>query len=229
MPSSPASPADPRRALVLTRAGMVAERLARAFWLPASLLIIAAVALAFGLADLLPGRWWLALAVSYALLLLVTGALALRRMRWPSRAEALARLEGLERGPAGNVALAAAIALAQDMDADQTIVVQETEYAGAGKQPSAQLSFARDRGVEIRRGDPDEEIPGASVVIPEHPSQLRLRDVDLSRVRKSLIRKAAGMMPGGVELNAEDIGFLAAETRSDHEFVQDCLRSVSVS
>ena len=93
MPSSPASPADPRRALVLTRAGMVAERLARAFWLPASLLIIAAVALAFGLADLLPGRWWLALAVSYALLLLVTGALALRRMRWPSRAEALARLD----------------------------------------------------------------------------------------------------------------------------------------
>lgn len=143
--------------------------------------------------------------------------------------EALARLEGLERGPAGNVALAAAIALAQEMDADQTIVVQETEYAGAGKQPSAQLSFARDRDIEIRRGDPEDEVPGASVVIPDNPSRLKLRDVDLSRVRKSLIRKAAGEMPEGSALSENDIGFLAAETRSTPQFVQNCLRSLSAS
>lgn len=138
--------------------------------------------------------------------------------------EALARLEGLERGPAGNVALAAAIALAQDMDADQTIVVQETEYAGAGKQPSAQLSFARERGIDIRRGDPEDEVPGASVVIPDHPSRLKLRDVDLSRVRKSLIRKATGMIQESSTLNRDDIDFLAAETRSTPRFVRDFLQ-----
>ncbi|WP_114964634.1 2-amino-4-oxopentanoate thiolase subunit OrtB [Alkalilacustris brevis] len=141
--------------------------------------------------------------------------------------EALARLEGLERGPAGNIALAAAIALAQEMNADQTIVVQETEYAGAGKQPSAQLSFARDRGIDIRRGDPEDEVPGTSVVIPDHPSRLKLRDVDLPRVRKSLIRKAKGMMPEGSALNQEDIDFLAAETRSVPQFVRDCLKAMS--
>ena len=46
--------------------------------------------------------------------------------------EALASLEGIEKGPAGNTSLAAAFALAQEMDQDQIIVVQETEYTGAG-------------------------------------------------------------------------------------------------
>jgi len=46
--------------------------------------------------------------------------------------EMLAQLEGLERGPAGNTSLAAAISIAQKMDRDQIIVVQETEYTGAG-------------------------------------------------------------------------------------------------
>ncbi|MBR3371639.1 MAG: PLP-dependent lyase/thiolase [Rhodobacteraceae bacterium] len=141
--------------------------------------------------------------------------------------EALARLEGLERGPAGNVALAAAIAQAQEMEEDQTIVVQETEYAGAGKQPSAQLSFARERGIQIWRGDPEDEIPGAAVVIPDHPSRIKLRDVDLNRVRKSLIRKAAGLMPEGNAPGEDDINFLVAETRSNPAFVDDCLRQAS--
>ena len=42
--------------------------------------------------------------------------------------EALASLEGIEKGPAGNTALAAAFSLAQELDQDQLIVVQETEY-----------------------------------------------------------------------------------------------------
>lgn len=138
--------------------------------------------------------------------------------------EALARLEGLERGPAGNVSLAAAIALAQEMDADQTIVVQETEYAGAGKQPSAQLGFARARGVTVRRGDPETEVPGESVMIPDHPSQLRLRDVPLERLRRSMIRKAAAITTAAdTTLDADDIAFLAADTRSTLSFVQTCL------
>lgn len=137
--------------------------------------------------------------------------------------EILARLEGLERGPAGNVALAGALAVAQEMDEGQTIVVQETEYAGAGKQPSAQLSFARSRGIEVRRGNSDDEVPGESVVIPDHPSRIRTRDVNLDRVRRSLIRKAVSLMPDGRVTREEDIIFLAEETRTDKKFVRKVL------
>jgi len=63
--------------------------------------------------------------------------------------ETLAVLEGMQRGPAGNTSLTAAFALAQEMDEDQVIVVNETEYTGAGKLPSAQLTFAKENGVEV--------------------------------------------------------------------------------
>jgi cysteine synthase len=82
---------------------------------------------------------------------------------WPDRAdvprnaagevfyatEALAALEGLERGPAGNTSLAAAIALARELDEDRLLVVQETEYTGAGKHPLAQLGLAKRMGIEV--------------------------------------------------------------------------------
>jgi len=91
--------------------------------------------------------------------------------------EALARLEGMERGPAGNTSLAAALALARELDRDATVVVQETEYTGAGKHPLAQLGLARRMGVRVERGDPVRSRAGESIVIPERPSRLGvLRD-----------------------------------------------------
>ena len=54
--------------------------------------------------------------------------------------EALATLEGMEKGPAGNTSLTAAFYLAQEMPEDQIIVAQETEYTGAGKSIMPQLS-----------------------------------------------------------------------------------------
>jgi len=129
--------------------------------------------------------------------------------------EALARLEGLERGPAGNVSLAAAFALSQQMDADQTIVVQETEYAGAGKQPSAQLSFARDRGIEIFRGDCEAEKPGQNVIIPDKPERLRVRDVDMNKLRRGLVKKAVAMVKPA-DRDDRLLEFLAEETRLSH-------------
>ena len=94
--------------------------------------------------------------------------------------EALAQLEGLERGPAGNTSLAAAFVLAQELDRDAVVVVQETEYTGAGKHPTAQLTFARelgDRGAprasareRARPGDRDPRVG---------PEQLAVEDVDL--------------------------------------------------
>lgn len=128
--------------------------------------------------------------------------------------EALAQLEGLERGPAGNTSLTAAFALAQEMDEDQIIVVQETEYTGAGKHPQAQLTFAREHGIEVRRGDPIENIPGQNIVIPEQPSQIRTVEIDLDNVRRSFLKNALAQVPPA-ELTEEDKDYLSAETRWD--------------
>lgn len=141
--------------------------------------------------------------------------------------EALAQLEGLERGPAGNTSLAAAFAIAQEMDQDQILVVQETEYTGAGKLPSAQLTFAKEMGIEVRRGDPADDRPGKNIIIPEHPSQIRVKDVDLDALRKSYIKNCIENYK--VEkVTEEDIRFLAEDTKSDENYVKSVLETLGV-
>ncbi len=127
--------------------------------------------------------------------------------------EALSVIEGLERGPAGNTSLTAAFAIAQEMDRDQTIVVQETEYTGAGKHVTAQLTFARENGVEIRRGDPKDQIPGKSIIIPAHPSMIRARDLSLDDLRVSYLHNAMKNRPASApfELNAVETKYLSEE------------------
>jgi cysteine synthase len=125
--------------------------------------------------------------------------------------EALAQLEGLERGPAGNTSLAAAFVLAQELDRDAIVVVQETEYTGAGKHPTAQLTFARELGVEVRRGAPAENAPGRVIAIPESPEQLGVEDVDLDAIRRSFLRRVAG----GRRLSDEELAFLADEVNAE--------------
>jgi threonine synthase len=134
--------------------------------------------------------------------------------------EALAKLEGLERGPAGNTAMAAAMSLARDLSSDATVVVQETEYTGAGKHHWAQLNFARERGVEVRRGDPRENKPGSAIVIPETPEQIWATDFDLAKMRRSYVRNALAHAPEGYSPSADDIVFLAEDTNSDPETVE---------
>ena len=127
--------------------------------------------------------------------------------------EALAQLEGLERGPAGNTSLAAAFAIAQELGRDQIVVVQETEYTGAGKHPTAQLTFARELGVEVRRGHPRENVPGRVIAIPRSPEEIAVEDWDLDEVRRSYLRRAVGDAPLA-SLAEEDVVFLAAEVKN---------------
>jgi len=61
--------------------------------------------------------------------------------------------------------------LARRMDRDQIVVVQETEYTGAGKHHNSQLAFARRNGIEVRRGDPG-NVPGQVIVIPDTLEQV---------------------------------------------------------
>jgi cysteine synthase len=143
--------------------------------------------------------------------------------------EALAKLEGLERGPAGNTAMAAAVSLACDLPRDATIVVQETEYTGAGKHHWAQLNFAKANGIEVRVGDPTENKPGVAIVIPERMEQIRAKDFDLVRLRKSYVRNALSHAPEGYKPTAEDITFLAEDTNSDPETVEAIVASLEKS
>jgi cysteine synthase len=134
--------------------------------------------------------------------------------------EVLAELEGLQRGPAGNTSLAAAFVIAQELEPDRIIVVQETEYTGAGKHPLAQLNLARQFGIDVRRGDPRDSRPGERIVIPEHPSQFAVVDVDLDGVRQSYIRHAVDSLAAGDQLSDVDFMFLAAETRTSRHYVE---------
>ena len=133
--------------------------------------------------------------------------------------ECLATLEGLEKGPAGNTSLAAAFALSQEYDRDKLIVVQETEYTGAGKHVQPQLSFAKSNGIEVFFGDPKDEMPGKNIVLPEHPSLIKATDVDLDHMRRSLIKTALKTYNTS-EPTEQDIKFLAEETMKDEAWVR---------
>jgi hypothetical protein len=135
--------------------------------------------------------------------------------------EVLAALEGLERGPAGNTSLVAAFALAAELPQDAVIVVQETEYTGAGKHMSSQLSFARQNGIDVRFGDPssDEEIPGENIILPANPGLIAPKEIDTDYLRQSLIRNSLKRLPEGATLTSDDINFLADETRTNASYV----------
>lgn len=141
--------------------------------------------------------------------------------------ESLSVLEGIERGPAGNTSLTAAFALAQELDEDQVIVVQETEYTGAGKHPLSQLSFARENGIEVKFGNPKEDIPGTNIILPEHPSLIKTKYFDMNKLRKSYIKNAVNHV-GATSANENDIQYLMDETKSDREFVVQVLKNLNI-
>jgi cysteine synthase len=140
--------------------------------------------------------------------------------------QVLAELEGLERGPAGNTSLAAALAIARELEDEQIVVVQETEYTGAGKHPIAQLNLAKRLGIEVRRGDPRDHEPGRRIVIPEHPAQIAVVDVDLPRLRRLYLQHAVEALPAGAEPSDVDLEFLAADTRSTRAYVEETLHEL---
>lgn len=137
--------------------------------------------------------------------------------------EALAQLEGLERGPAGNTSLAAAVSLARELDRDAIIVAQETEYTGAGKHPTAQLTFARELGIEVRRDAPSANVPGRVIAIPRSPEELSAVDVDLDAIRRSYLRRAVPE-ERPLALGETDLAFLAEEVKRPVEDVERALR-----
>jgi cysteine synthase len=139
--------------------------------------------------------------------------------------EALANLEGLEKGPAGNTSLAAAFVLAQEMREDQIILVQETEYTGAGKSVQPQLSFARENGIDVRFGDPAEEIPGKSIILPSSPEKISVNDIDLAYLKQSLVKNV--LKTTDQPLHEVELKYLAEEINGTVEQVQQIIKNLN--
>jgi cysteine synthase len=132
----------------------------------------------------------------------------------------LADIEGLERGPAGNTSLAAAMVLAREYDEDEVIVVQETEYTGAGKHPTAQLTLARQLGIEITIGPRADDAPGRRIVLPSDAGEMELTEVDLVRLRRSYLRRIAVRVEHR-RLDSSEIEFLAQDLNTDAAVVEE--------
>jgi cysteine synthase len=141
--------------------------------------------------------------------------------------EMLAKLEGMERGPAGNTSLAGALVLAQELDRDQILVVQETEYTAAGKLPSSQLTFAVQNGVEVKRGNPEESVPGQSIIVPQDFGQIKIQEWEMDKMRRSYVRNAS-KAAGDYSLTDDDIRFLAEDSSSSIDFVQKTLAELNL-
>ncbi|MBU3143900.1 PLP-dependent lyase/thiolase [Clostridium sp. CF012] len=141
--------------------------------------------------------------------------------------EILAVLEGLERGPAGNTSLVAAFSIAQEYEDDAIIVVQETEYTGAGKHLIPQLNFAKDNGIKVYVGDPKEQVPGENIVIPSHPSKVTVTDLDMDGLKNSYMKNVVNKLVDN-KVEQVDIEFLSTETKLSNKKVVEILKQHNV-
>ncbi len=131
--------------------------------------------------------------------------------------QALAVLEGLERGPAGNTSLAAAFSVARNLPEDKCVIVQESEYTGAGKHASAQLSFAKKNGIEILFGESKNEIPGKNIILPRTLSDFSAKKLDLNRIKHSYLKNIKKQYR---DLKEAEIRYLCDELRVDEDFLK---------
>ena len=130
--------------------------------------------------------------------------------------EALAVLEGCERGPAGNTSLTAAFAIAQEMNENDILVVQETEY-----------TFAKKNGIEVRFGNPNEEVPGRNIILPENPSLIKVRDFDLNKTKLSYVKNSIGSRKLE-EISEHDIRFMAEETKLEVDRIKEFIKQLFI-
>jgi cysteine synthase len=144
--------------------------------------------------------------------------------------ELLALKEGIERGPAGNTSLAAAISIAKELKDDQIVVVQETEYTAAGKHPVAQINFAKQNGIDIVVSNDEMEIPGKNIVIPNSLNGFNKENIDLIKLKKSYIKNIFANDLGlrKKDIKKEDYEFISQEIRESEDFVREEVKNLDV-
>lgn len=138
--------------------------------------------------------------------------------------EALSLLEGMERGPAGNTSLAAAFSIAQTLPKDHIIVVQESEYTGAGKHFNAQISFAKQQGIKLKFGNPLEEIPGTNLIFPNSGKDVKHKTLNMMDLKKSYLKRYKDHIFSNLELK-----YLEAEIRLDQKDILRLMEEINES
>ena len=139
--------------LRLTFVGMVAERLVRSFWPLWTVLIAVLAALMLGLQDLLPLEVVWGIGVVAVLAMLWTAVRGIQAFRWPSREEALDRLDRTVPGrPIAAISDAQAIGAGDP--ASEAVwnahVTRMAERAKAAKAPAPDLKLAKRDPFAIR-------------------------------------------------------------------------------
>ena len=74
-------------------------------------------------------------------------------------------------------------------------------------------------GIEVRFGDPKDNVPGKVIVLPEHLDQVRGRAQDMDHLRRSYLKNAAKAHPVDRWTDA-DVAFLAADLKKDAAWVK---------
>jgi uncharacterized protein (TIGR02302 family) len=171
--------------LFLTRQGLLAERALRALWPFLTVVMATLAALMLGLQDVLPIEAVWGLAAVVALAALATLVSGLRRLRWPTRAEALARLDSTLPGrPIRAVLDRQAIG-----DGD----------AGSRAVWAAHQARMAERAANARAPKPDLRIARLDPYALRYSALLALA-VALVFGSAWRVGSVAGMVPGGIDL-----------------------------
>jgi hypothetical protein len=81
---------------------------------------------------------------------------------------------------------------------------QETEYTGSGTYPTSWLTFPEQNGIEVRRGDPGENIPGKNIVIPEKFDRLGVKDMAIDAIYQAVLLHLPELLGQHLLGNARD-------------------------
>lgn len=138
--------------------------------------------------------------------------------------EALSLLEGMERGPAGNTSLAAAFSIAQTLPKDHIIVVQESEYTGAGKHFNSQISFAKQQGIRLLFGNPLDEVPGTNLIFPNSAKDIKHKTLQMIDLKKSYLKRYKDHIYSTLEMQ-----YLEAELRLDQKDILKLMEEINES
>jgi 2-amino-4-ketopentanoate thiolase beta subunit len=90
-----------------------------------------------------------------------------------------------------------------------------------------QLSFAKENGIEILFGNPDRDEPGKNIILPAHPSDIKIRDFDLDKARVSYVKNCINNNKLS-EITKDDVDFLVKDAKTDIKLVEDVLKELNV-
>jgi 2-amino-4-ketopentanoate thiolase beta subunit len=119
--------------------------------------------------------------------------------------EALANLEGLEKGPAGNTALAAAFCACAGADQDSSSSFRKPNTPEPANTFSHSWTLHGITASTFVSAIPKRTTPGKNIILPSHPSFIKCTDADLDQPHEKISYKKALKTYNVAQPTAEDI------------------------